>query len=104
MSAADAISLTRSLLAFDTINPPGREHDCARHAGSLLEDWGFSVTYHEYAPGRTSVVARAGAIPRRRSASPDTSTPWRSARAPGPRIRLPAKLTATGSTAAASRT
>src|ERR1041385_3565552 len=60
MSAADAISLTRSLLAFDTINPPGREHDCARHAGSLLEDWGFSVTYHEYAPGRTSVVARAG--------------------------------------------
>jgi len=60
MSAPDAISLTRSLLAYDTINPPGREQDCARHAGSLLEQWGYSVAYHEYEPGRTSVVARAG--------------------------------------------
>ena len=61
MSAVDAISLTRSLLAYDTINPPGREQDCARHAGALLGEWGFSVAYHEYEPGRTSVVARAGA-------------------------------------------
>src|SRR5438046_7597331 len=61
MSAVDAISLTRSLLAYDTINPPGREQDCARHAGGLLEQWGFSVAYHDYEPGRTSVVARAGA-------------------------------------------
>ena len=60
MSANDAVALTRELLAFDTINPPGRERDCARHAGSLLEQWGFRVEYHEYAPGRTSVVARAG--------------------------------------------
>ena len=60
MSAPDAVSLTRSLLAFDTINPPGRERDCARHAGALLEEWGFRVAYHEYEPGRTSVVARAG--------------------------------------------
>ena len=61
MGAADVISLTRSLLAYDTINPPGREQDCARHAGALLGGWGFSVAYHEYEPGRTSVVARAGA-------------------------------------------
>lgn len=60
MSVADAVALTRELLAFDTINPPGREHDCARHAGALLENWGFRVDYHDYAPGRTSVVARAG--------------------------------------------
>lgn len=60
MSSADAIALTRTLLAFDTINPPGRERDCARHAGSLLEEWGFRVDYHEYEPTRTSVVARAG--------------------------------------------
>ena len=60
MSGPDAISLTRSLLAFDTINPPGREADCARHAGALLEQWGFRVEYHEYEPGRTSVVARIG--------------------------------------------
>src|SRR5207253_2770055 len=51
---------TRSLLAYDTINPPGREQDCARRAGALLGEWGFSVAYHDYEPGRTSVVARAG--------------------------------------------
>ena len=60
MTGADAISLTRSLLAFDTINPPGRERDCARHAGALLEESGLRVEYHEYEPGRTSLVARAG--------------------------------------------
>ena len=60
MSGPDAISLTRSLLAFDTINPPGREADCARHAGALLKEWGFRLEYHEYEPGRTSVVARIG--------------------------------------------
>lgn len=60
MTSSDAISLTRTLLAFDTINPPGRERDCARHAGRLLEEWGFKVDYHEYEPTRTSVIARAG--------------------------------------------
>src|SRR5258708_4804447 len=58
--SVDAVALTRELLAFDTINPPGRERDCARHAGALLENWGFRVDYHDYEPGRTSVVARAG--------------------------------------------
>jgi succinyl-diaminopimelate desuccinylase len=57
---SDAVALTRTLLQFDTINPPGRERDCAQHAGHLLEEWGFRVQYHEYEPGRTSVVARAG--------------------------------------------
>ena len=56
----DAVSLTKSLLRFDTINPPGRERECARHAGRLLEEWGFRVDYHEYDEARTSVVARAG--------------------------------------------
>jgi len=58
--AQDAVSLTKSLLRFDTINPPGRERDCAHMAGDLLRDWGFSVDYFEYQEGRTSVVARAG--------------------------------------------
>ena len=60
MSAQDAISLTRSLLQFQTVNPPGRERDCAHHAGALLEDWGYAVEYQEFEPGRTSVIARAG--------------------------------------------
>jgi succinyl-diaminopimelate desuccinylase len=60
MSSHDAVSLTRELLRFDTINPPGRERDCARRAGALLQDWGYAVEYHEYEEGRTSVIARAG--------------------------------------------
>ena len=60
MTAADAVRLTKDLLRFDTVNPPGRERDCARHAGALLQDWGFRVEYHEYEEGRTSVIARAG--------------------------------------------
>ncbi len=62
MSTTDAISLTKSLLRFDTINPPGRERECARYAGRLLEEWGFRVDYHEYDDARTSVVARAGGV------------------------------------------
>jgi succinyl-diaminopimelate desuccinylase len=65
MAQPDAISLTKSLLRFDTVNPPGRERDCARMAGSLLRDWGFSVDYFEYQEGRTSVVARAGGSDRK---------------------------------------
>ena len=56
----DAVALTRELLRFDTVNPPGRERDCARMAGKLLEEAGFSVEYSEYEEGRTSVIARAG--------------------------------------------
>lgn len=60
MSGPEAISLTRSLLRFDTVNPPGRERECARYAGGLLQEWGYRVDYHEYADTRTSVIARAG--------------------------------------------
>ena len=63
MSEQDAIALTRALLRFETVNPPGRERDCARHAGALLERWGYRVEYHEYAEARTSVIARAGGSP-----------------------------------------
>src|SRR6266705_5498064 len=59
-SDQDAVALTRSLLGFDTVNPPGRERDCARHLGARLEGWGFGVAYPEFAEGRTSVIARAG--------------------------------------------
>jgi succinyl-diaminopimelate desuccinylase len=60
MAAPDAVALTKSLLGYDTINPPGREADCARHAAQLLQDWGFQVECHDFEPGRTSVIARAG--------------------------------------------
>jgi succinyl-diaminopimelate desuccinylase len=56
----DAVALTRKLLAFNTINPPGAEQACAEHLGSLLERAGFRVDYAAFAPTRTSIVARIG--------------------------------------------
>lgn len=53
-----AVSLTRKLLAFDTRNPPGAERRCAEYLGGLLEQAGFSVGFHAFAPERTSLVAR----------------------------------------------
>ena len=55
-----ALELTRALVRFDTINPPGNERPCAKHLGRILEDAGFAVTYHEFAETRTSLVARIG--------------------------------------------
>jgi len=56
----DAVQLTRDLLRFNTINPPGAERACAQHVGDLLKGGGFAVDYAEFAPGRTSLVARIG--------------------------------------------
>src|SRR6185503_15229519 len=56
----DARALTRELLAFNTINPPGMERACARKLGALLEPAGYSVAYHEFAEARTSLVAHIG--------------------------------------------
>ena len=54
----DVISLTRELLSFNTINPPGLERDCAEYLGKLLEAGGFQVSYHEFGVARTNLVAR----------------------------------------------
>jgi succinyl-diaminopimelate desuccinylase len=56
----NAIELTRDLIRFNTINPPGNERDCAHHLARLLQDGGFAVAFHEFGPGRTSLVARLG--------------------------------------------
>jgi succinyl-diaminopimelate desuccinylase len=63
--APDPRALTRELLAFNTINPPGMERACARHLGAILEGAGFAVDYHEFAETRTSLVARIGGDPAR---------------------------------------
>jgi succinyl-diaminopimelate desuccinylase len=53
-------ALTRDLLHFNTINPPGMEHDCAERLGAMLQAAGFEVRYHAFATGRTSVIATIG--------------------------------------------
>lgn len=58
----DPLALTRELLRFNTINPPGDEQACAVHLAKLLEGAGYAVDYHEFARHRTSLIARlAGA-------------------------------------------
>jgi len=52
------LSLTRKLIAFNTVNPPGNERECALYIGRLLENGGFSVGYHDFADGRTNLIAR----------------------------------------------
>jgi hypothetical protein len=37
----DPLALTRELLHFDTINPPGQEEPCAHHLGAMLEAAGY---------------------------------------------------------------
>lgn len=53
----EVLSLTRKLLTFNTINPPGMERACARYLGGLLEDGDYQVGYVEYGEKRTSIVA-----------------------------------------------
>lgn len=54
------LALTRALLQYNTINPPGMEEACAAHLGKLLADAGFEVREHAFQPGRTSVIATIG--------------------------------------------
>jgi succinyl-diaminopimelate desuccinylase len=53
----DVLDLTRRLVAFDTVNPPGDERDCALFLAGLLAEAGLSVRTYEFDDRRTSLVA-----------------------------------------------
>jgi acetylornithine deacetylase len=62
---ADAVELTKALVALDSQNPslvPGGagEAAVARLLADVLRDWGFRVELQEIAPGRPNVIARIG--------------------------------------------
>lgn len=56
----DPIELTRELIQRESMNPGGSETACAEFLGDHLSAAGFTVRYHEFAPGRTSVAASRG--------------------------------------------
>ncbi|WP_245296954.1 MULTISPECIES: M20 family metallopeptidase [Rhodomicrobium] len=58
----DPIELTRELIRFNTINPPGNETPCAEHIGGILERAGFSIAYHPMEDGRANLIARIGGV------------------------------------------
>ena len=52
------LSLTRELLKFNTINPPGNERKCAEYLAKLLVNGGFKTEFYDFEQGRTSLIAR----------------------------------------------
>ena len=56
----DVISLTKELIRFNTINPPGKEEEIAKYVGAILENSGFSVEFPKYDEGRLNVIATKG--------------------------------------------
>ena len=53
-----ALEITQTLVRFDTRNPPGDELACANYLADLLDKAGLEVKPYEFAPNRTSLVAR----------------------------------------------
>ncbi|MBK8884956.1 MAG: M20 family metallopeptidase [Bacteroidales bacterium] len=56
----DVISLTRELLSYDNINPPGNEGEIARFTGRILAENGFRTDYYPFEEGRLHLVAERG--------------------------------------------
>lgn len=56
----DPVELAQRLIAFDTINPPGNELECARFLASLLESAGFDTRFVPHGERRASLVATKG--------------------------------------------
>lgn len=56
----DVISLTKKLLSFNTINPPGNEGEIARYCGNILSENGFSIRYFEFGENRLHLIADRG--------------------------------------------
>jgi succinyl-diaminopimelate desuccinylase len=54
----EPLEIARELVRIESMNPPGHENECTQYVGNLMQDAGLQVSYHEFAEGRTSVVAR----------------------------------------------
>src|SRR3954454_16096050 len=56
----DAVELSRELIAFNTINPPGNELACIRHLEKILAGAGLKTSLQNFAPDRANLIARIG--------------------------------------------
>jgi succinyl-diaminopimelate desuccinylase len=56
----DPVELSRELIAFNTINPPGNELSCIRHLEKILASAGLETSLQQFAPDRANLIARAG--------------------------------------------
>ena len=53
-------NLTRELIRFKTVNPPGDERPCAEHLARILEGSGFDTELVPFGEGRAQLIARIG--------------------------------------------
>src|SRR4051812_17343854 len=58
----DPIELSRELISFNTINPPGNELSCILHLERILAAAGLETSLQQFAPGRANLIARVGAV------------------------------------------
>jgi succinyl-diaminopimelate desuccinylase len=65
MKPIDPVSLTQALVRADTVNPPGHEDICTSQLADLLSAAGFACRTVEFAPRRSSLIARIGGRPDR---------------------------------------
>lgn len=54
----DCVALTRRLIGFDTINPPGDEAACAHYLAEVLAPCGVPVELASFGPARANLIAR----------------------------------------------
>ena len=62
MVLGNVISLTRKLIAFNTINPPGNEMNLAKFLGEILAENGFEVEYVLFEKNRLHIIAERGLL------------------------------------------
>lgn len=56
----DPVELSRELIAFNTINPPGNELGCIQHLEKILAGAGLETSVQNFAPDRANLIARVG--------------------------------------------
>lgn len=56
----DPVELSRELIAFNTINPPGNELGCILHLEKILSDAGLQTSVQRFAQNRANLIARTG--------------------------------------------
>jgi len=60
MKIPDPEELTRQLVNFNTVNPPGQERACAEFLAELLTEGGFDCTLDVFDGNRANLIARRG--------------------------------------------
>ena len=63
MSDIDVTDLTRRLIAFNTVNPPGREAPLAEFVAELLTLHGFKTSLYTFEENRLHLIAEKGVTP-----------------------------------------